>query len=77
MQTLFHLCFSAVPSPPPFHKHQSRFEREQKIRVGSVDAYRPGETTFDGNLDRLDIIWLWVFFIDKVLYAFSNQTQYY
>ena len=39
-------------NPPPFHKHESRFEREQKIRVGSVDAYKPGETIIDPHPDR-------------------------
>ena len=29
-------------SPPPFSKHESRFEREQRIRVGPVDSYKPG-----------------------------------
>ena len=45
------LHFSYVQTPPPFHKHESRFEREQKIRVGSVDAYKPGENQID--VDRL------------------------
>jgi len=32
-------------SPPPFSKHESRFEREQRIRVGPVDSYKPGSGT--------------------------------
>ena len=30
-------------SPPPFNKRESRFEREQKIKVGNVSAYSPGQ----------------------------------
>jgi len=41
-------------SPPPFHKHESRFEREQKIRVGSVDSYKPGEHQVNANFDSVD-----------------------
>merc|ERR1712226_1193178 len=41
-------------TPAPFHKHESRFEREQKIRVGSVDAYKPGETEVDAHPDSAD-----------------------
>ncbi|TRY81050.1 hypothetical protein TCAL_10369 [Tigriopus californicus] len=29
-------------SPPSYRKQESRFEREQKLKVGSVDLYRPG-----------------------------------
>jgi len=29
-------------SPPPFSKAESRFEREQKIKVGSLDSFTPG-----------------------------------
>jgi len=29
-------------SPPPFKKAESRFEREQKIKVGSLDSFTPG-----------------------------------
>ena len=35
---------SPPKSPPPFSKAESRFEREQRIRVGSLDAYTPGGT---------------------------------
>jgi hypothetical protein len=31
--------------PPSFDKRESRFEREQRIRVGSVNAYVPGAPT--------------------------------
>ena len=44
--------FSYTSNPPPFHKHESRFEREQKIRVGSVDAYKPGENELEPHPDR-------------------------
>lgn len=36
-------------SPPPFSKGESRFERERKIRVGSVNAYTPGDTTYESD----------------------------
>lgn len=36
---------SPPKSPPPFSKAESRFEREQRIKVGSLDSYTPG-----GNL---------------------------
>lgn len=35
---------SPPKSPPPFSKAESRFEREQRIRVGSLDSYTPGST---------------------------------
>lgn len=35
-------------NPPQFSKYESRFEREKKIRVGSVDGYTPGPTQFGG-----------------------------
>jgi len=35
---------SPPKSPPPFSKAESRFEREQRIRVGSLDSYTPGGT---------------------------------
>ena len=47
---MHYLIYSYTPAP--FHKHESRFEREQKIRVGSVDAYKPGETEVDAHPDR-------------------------
>jgi hypothetical protein len=46
--------YGYVPNPPPFHKHESRFEREQKIRVGSVDAYKPGENQLPEHPDSAD-----------------------
>jgi hypothetical protein len=46
--------YGYIPNPPPFHKHESRFEREQKIRVGSVDAYKPGENQLDPHPDSAD-----------------------
>merc|ERR1711981_1491547 len=33
---------SPPKSPPPFSKAESRFEREQRIKVGSLDSYTPG-----------------------------------
>ena len=45
-------CLISSYTPAPFHKHESRFEREQKIHVGSVDAYRPGENEVDAHPDR-------------------------
>ena len=47
---MYHLIYSYTPAP--FHKHESRFEREQKIRVGSVDAYKPGENQLPEHPDR-------------------------
>ena len=35
---------SPPKSPPPFSKAESRFEREQRIKVGSLDSYTPGNT---------------------------------
>ena len=35
---------SPPKSPPPFSKAESRFEREQRIRVGSLDSFTPGGT---------------------------------
>ena len=35
---------SPPKSPPPFSKAESRFEREQRIKVGSLDSYTPGGT---------------------------------
>merc|ERR1711981_347891 len=35
---------SPPKSPPPFSKAESRFEREQRIKVGSLDSYTPGST---------------------------------
>ena len=35
---------SPPKSPPPFSKVESRFEREQRIKVGSLDSYTPGST---------------------------------
>jgi len=37
-------------SPPPFSKVESRFEREQKIKVGSLDSFTPGATTKQKSL---------------------------
>ena len=31
-----------INDPPNFNKKESRFEREQKIRVGNVNTYVPG-----------------------------------
>ena len=53
LKFLYFFILSNLHTPPPFHKHESRFEREQKIRVGSVDSYKPGETEIDGLLDGL------------------------
>merc|ERR1711899_693679 len=36
---------SSISEPPQFNKKESRFEREQKIKVGSVNAYVPGAPT--------------------------------
>ncbi len=36
-------------SPPPFNKRESRFEREQKIKVGNVSAYSPGTSGSGGG----------------------------
>ena len=33
---------SSINDPPNFDKRESRFEREQRIKVGSVNAYVPG-----------------------------------
>ena len=33
---------SPPKSPPPFSKAESRFEREQRIKVGSLDSFTPG-----------------------------------
>jgi len=35
---------SPPKSPPPFSKAESRYEREQRIKVGSLDSYTPGST---------------------------------
>jgi len=35
---------SPPKSPPPFNKAESRFEREQRIKVGSLDSFTPGGT---------------------------------
>merc|ERR1711881_486668 len=35
---------SPPKSPPPFSKAESRFEREQRIKVGSLDSFTPGGT---------------------------------
>ena len=41
--------YSSPPkSPPPFSKAESRFEREQRIKVGSLDSFTPG-----GTLERV------------------------
>ena len=37
-------CSSPPKSPPPFSKAESRFEREQRIKVGSLDSFTPGGT---------------------------------
>jgi len=37
-------------SPPTFSKRESRFEREQRIKVGSLDSFTPGETTREHSL---------------------------
>ena len=42
------LCSSPPKSPPPFSKAESRFEREQRIKVGSLDSFTPG-----GTLERV------------------------
>ena len=38
--------YSSSPpkSPPPFSKAESRFEREQRLKVGSLDSFTPGGT---------------------------------
>ena len=33
---------SEINDPPSFNKKESRFEREQRIRVGNVQTYVPG-----------------------------------
>ena len=38
------LTSSPPKSPPPFNKTESRFEREQRIKVGSLDSFTPGST---------------------------------
>jgi len=40
-----HRSGSSISEPPQFNKRESRFEREQKIKVGSVNAYVPGAPT--------------------------------
>ena len=56
--TIF-ICLLRTPpsSPPPFQKAESRFEREQKIRVGSVDRYQCGsgnrEADFGGDAEAV------------------------
>merc|ERR1711997_1291354 len=40
-----HRSGSSISEPPQFNKRESRFEREQKIKVGSVSAYSPGAPT--------------------------------
>lgn len=35
---------SPPKSPPPFSKAESRFEREQRLKVGSLDSFTPGGT---------------------------------
>ena len=44
----FSLYSSPPKSPPPFSKAESRFEREQRIKVGSLDSFTPG-----GTLERV------------------------
>ena len=39
-----YLYSSPPKSPPPFSKAESRFEREQRIKVGSLDSFTPGGT---------------------------------
>ena len=39
-----HISSSPPKSPPPFSKAESRFEREQRIKVGSLDSFTPGGT---------------------------------
>jgi len=41
---------SPPKSPPPFSKAESRFEREQRIKVGSLDSYTPGGTLKEKSL---------------------------
>jgi len=41
---------SPPKSPPPFSKAESRFEREQRIKVGSLDSYTPGGSTREKSL---------------------------
>ena len=39
-----YLDSSPPKSPPPFSKAESRFEREQRLKVGSLDSFTPGGT---------------------------------
>jgi len=64
--------FSSPPhSPPPFKKTESRFEREQKIKVGSVDAYKPGSGA-EGDPDRDKSVFCHLFLMTVNLLQFKR-----